>query len=112
MRCDDASLVEVRACEPRNLVSRPRRFRGPPLRSGHLNRRGGRGGFEGLRYAPATSTDEGEPPRLHRMSVDVDVLVVGAGLSGIGAACHLEERLPGTSYAVLEARETSGPWSG
>ena len=42
------------------------------------------------------------------MSVDVDVLVVGAGLSGIGAACHLEERLPGTSYVVLEARETSG----
>ena len=42
------------------------------------------------------------------MGVDVDVLVVGAGLSGIGAACHLEERLPGTSYAVLEARETSG----
>ena len=42
------------------------------------------------------------------MSVDVDVVVVGAGLSGIGAACHLEERLPGTSYAVLEAREASG----
>ena len=42
------------------------------------------------------------------MSVDVDVVVVGAGLSGIGAACHLEERLPGTSYVVLEARETSG----
>ena len=38
----------------------------------------------------------------------VDVLIVGAGLSGIGAACHLEERLPGTSYVVLEARETSG----
>ena len=41
-------------------------------------------------------------------SFDVDVLVVGAGLSGIGAACHLQERLPGTSYAVLEARETMG----
>ena len=42
------------------------------------------------------------------MSVDVDVLIVGAGLSGIGAACHLEERLPGTSYAVLEARDAIG----
>ena len=31
----------------------------------------------------------------------VDVLVVGAGLSGIGAACHLEEECPSKSYAVL-----------
>jgi len=38
----------------------------------------------------------------------VDVLIVGAGLSGIGAACHLEERLPGTSYLLLEAREAMG----
>ncbi len=38
------------------------------------------------------------------MSEHVDVLIVGAGLSGVGAACHLEERLPGTSYAILEAR--------
>jgi cation diffusion facilitator CzcD-associated flavoprotein CzcO len=38
----------------------------------------------------------------------VDVVIVGAGLSGIGAACHLEERLPGTSYAVLEARHAMG----
>ncbi|CAN5594566.1 hypothetical protein BH10ACT10_BH10ACT10_20440 [soil metagenome] len=42
------------------------------------------------------------------MSEHVDVLVVGAGLSGIGAACHLEERRPGTSYAVLEARDAIG----
>ena len=42
------------------------------------------------------------------MSEHVDVLVIGAGLSGIGAACHLEERLPGTSYAVLEARDAIG----
>ena len=42
------------------------------------------------------------------MTADVDVLIVGAGLSGIGAACHLEERLPGTSYLVLEAREAIG----
>ncbi len=38
----------------------------------------------------------------------VDVLVIGAGLSGIGAAAHLEQRLPGTSYLVLEARDTLG----
>jgi monooxygenase len=37
-----------------------------------------------------------------------DVLIVGAGLSGIGAAYHLQARLPGKSYAVLEARETLG----
>ncbi|GCD90338.1 NAD(P)/FAD-dependent oxidoreductase [Nocardioides sp. LS1] len=38
----------------------------------------------------------------------VDVIVVGAGLSGIGAACQLTERHPGKSVAVLEAREASG----
>jgi monooxygenase len=38
----------------------------------------------------------------------LDVLVVGAGLSGIGAGCHLETRCPGKSYAVLEARDSIG----
>ncbi len=38
----------------------------------------------------------------------VDVLIVGAGLSGIGAACHLRERCPGKTFAILEARETIG----
>jgi cation diffusion facilitator CzcD-associated flavoprotein CzcO len=38
----------------------------------------------------------------------VDVLIIGAGLSGVGAACHLEERLPGTSYLLLEARASMG----
>jgi monooxygenase len=38
----------------------------------------------------------------------LDVLIVGAGLSGVGAAHHLEERLPGKSYAILEAREAIG----
>jgi monooxygenase len=38
----------------------------------------------------------------------VDVLIVGAGLSGIGAACHLRERLPRKTFAILEARDTLG----
>jgi cation diffusion facilitator CzcD-associated flavoprotein CzcO len=38
----------------------------------------------------------------------LDVLIVGAGLSGIGAAYHLQERCPGKSYAILEAREDLG----
>ena len=37
-----------------------------------------------------------------------DVLIVGAGLSGIGAAHHLQDRCPGKSYAILEARDASG----
>ena len=38
----------------------------------------------------------------------LDVLIVGAGLSGIGAAWHLQHRCPGQRYAILEAREASG----
>lgn len=37
-----------------------------------------------------------------------DVIVVGAGLSGIGAGYHLQDRCPGKSYAILEAREAIG----
>jgi monooxygenase len=37
-----------------------------------------------------------------------DVLIVGAGLSGVGAACQLQRRRPGTTYAILEAREAMG----
>ncbi len=41
----------------------------------------------------------------------VDVLVVGAGLSGIGAAVHLQRQAPGTTFLILEAREsTGGTW--
>lgn len=38
----------------------------------------------------------------------VDILIVGGGLSGIGAACRLQQRFPGRSYAVLEARDAVG----
>ena len=38
----------------------------------------------------------------------VDVVIVGAGLSGIGAAYHLQEECPDRSYAILEARDAIG----
>src|SRR5260221_2796082 len=38
----------------------------------------------------------------------LDVLIVGAGLSGIGAAWHLQKNCPDKSYAILEGRERSG----
>jgi cation diffusion facilitator CzcD-associated flavoprotein CzcO len=38
----------------------------------------------------------------------VDVLIVGAGLSGVGTACHLASRLPHKTFAVLEARDVVG----
>ena len=37
-----------------------------------------------------------------------DVLIVGAGISGIGAAYRIHEKNPGLSYTVLERRERIG----
>ena len=51
----------------------------------------------------------------HRAELDadhdvehLDVLVIGAGLSGIGAACLLQQECPGRTFAVLEARDAIG----
>src|SRR5580692_2371281 len=38
----------------------------------------------------------------------VDVLIIGAGISGIGAACYLQRDHPQRSYTILEARGASG----
>ncbi len=37
-----------------------------------------------------------------------DVLIIGAGLSGIGAAYHLKTHCPGKTFAILEGRDTIG----
>ncbi|MCL6269043.1 NAD(P)/FAD-dependent oxidoreductase [Sansalvadorimonas sp. 2012CJ34-2] len=37
-----------------------------------------------------------------------DVLIIGAGLSGIGLACHLVQKSPGKSFAILEGRDSIG----
>ncbi|WP_369368516.1 flavin-containing monooxygenase [Streptomyces sp. CG4] len=39
---------------------------------------------------------------------ELDVLIVGAGISGIGAAYYLQRDHPGRSYAILESRGASG----
>jgi cation diffusion facilitator CzcD-associated flavoprotein CzcO len=40
-----------------------------------------------------------------------DVLIIGAGISGIGAACYLQRDQPGRDYAILEARgDLGGTW--
>ena len=38
----------------------------------------------------------------------IDVLIIGAGLSGIGGACHLRRNSPDRSFMILESREASG----
>jgi monooxygenase len=37
-----------------------------------------------------------------------DVLIIGAGVSGIGAAVHLQRQCPGKSFAILEGRAAIG----
>ena len=49
-----------------------------------------------LKPAPASRTEH------------FDVLIIGAGISGIGAAHHLRENCPGKSFAMLEAKASFG----
>ena len=49
-----------------------------------------------------------ETPQSPDTPEHLDVLVVGAGLSGIGAACQITEAFPDKTVAVLERREASG----
>ncbi len=51
-------------------------------------------------------------PLLHTVpmpsATPLDVIIVGAGLAGIGTAYRLQERCPGKTYAILEARDSLG----
>jgi len=51
----------------------------------------------------ASGSDPREPALEH-----YDVLFVGAGLSGVGAAYHLQKGSPGRNYVILEGREAIG----
>ena len=60
--------------------------------------------------AISTPTEQDPPmtaaPTPH--SEPLDVLIVGAGISGIGAAYHLQQQCPGKSYAILETQAGFG----
>src|SRR5881392_3474625 len=43
-----------------------------------------------------------------RTTEHFDVLIAGAGISGVGAAYHLTTQCPGTSFVALEAQKTFG----
>ena len=67
----------------------------------------------GSRRLARTFCCPGNEHRLRRrvgaMTIEhFDVLVVGAGLSGVGAGYHLQTRCPDRSHAILEARDSSG----
>ncbi|MBS0410726.1 MAG: NAD(P)/FAD-dependent oxidoreductase, partial [Proteobacteria bacterium] len=47
-------------------------------------------------------------PAAKQAAEHFDVLIVGAGISGIGGAYHLQTQRPGTSYVILETQESFG----
>jgi len=64
-----------------------------------------------IQARPVAASPQAGHPAAPASAEHVDVLIVGAGLSGIGAACHLQAKCPGKSYLILEGRAaTGGTW--
>ena len=60
------------------------------------------------RTSPSTDSDPAAVRTGERATEHFDVVIVGAGISGIGGAYHLTKQSPGTSFVVLEAQESFG----
>ncbi|MBO6576633.1 MAG: NAD(P)/FAD-dependent oxidoreductase [Rhodothermales bacterium] len=56
----------------------------------------------------ASQRDQGEDGALSVAVTEVEVLIVGAGVSGIGSAWHLATRCPDRSFLILEGRDRIG----
>lgn len=56
---------------------------------------------------PRSTSTNGSSAK-HSAPEHFDVLIIGAGLSGIGAAYHLQSESPWATYAILESRDAMG----
>ena len=61
-----------------------------------------------MTFGPTAISSSVNPENRTLANEHVDVLIVGAGLSGIGAAYHLQQDCPNKSYAILEGRGAIG----
>lgn len=65
-----------------------------------------------IAHTGAMTTSAGQRPDTEHIdrpdTEHIDVVIVGAGLSGVGAAYRLQTECPGRSYAILEARASLG----
>jgi cation diffusion facilitator CzcD-associated flavoprotein CzcO len=59
--------------------------------------------------ATAAARPASAPPSIDQVAAEhFDVLIVGAGISGVGSAYHLTAQLPGTRFVVLETQQSFG----
>ena len=49
-----------------------------------------------------------EAPEMNLLPEQLDVLIIGAGISGVGAACHLQQQCPDKRFALVEAQASFG----
>lgn len=49
-----------------------------------------------------------QTPHMNLLPAQLDVLIIGAGISGVGAACHLQQQCPGKRFALVESQAGFG----